>query len=146
MLRNINLRSPIIGDLIKGSLLKFRTLLFKTLQSPFIMPKLTIPERTFIVEKYFETKSVVAVLRQFQIAFPGRNPPSSSSVWRNVNQCRLYGTSLNRNKGNSGRRKTGRSEENIQAVREQLMNNLHVSARRNDLGLPSATFNTESTE
>jgi hypothetical protein len=36
------------------------------------MPKLTIPERTFIVEKYFETKIVVAVLRQFQIAFPGR--------------------------------------------------------------------------
>jgi hypothetical protein len=35
------------------------------------MPKLTIPERTFIVEKYFEAKSVVAVLRQFQIAFPG---------------------------------------------------------------------------
>jgi hypothetical protein len=37
------------------------------------MPKLTIPERTFIVEKYFETKSVAAVLRQFQTAFPGRN-------------------------------------------------------------------------
>jgi hypothetical protein len=105
------------------------------------MPKLTIPERTFIVEKYFETKSVVAVLRQFQIAFPGRNPPSSSSVWRNVNKYRLHGTSLNRNKGNSGRRKTGRSEENIQAVREQLENNPHVSARRNGLGLPSATFN-----
>ena len=63
MLRNINLRSLLI----------FRTLLFKTLQSPFIMPKLTIPERTLIVEKYFETKIVVAVLRQFQIAFPGRN-------------------------------------------------------------------------
>jgi hypothetical protein len=30
------------------------------------MPKLTIPERTFIVEKYFETKSVVAVLRHFK--------------------------------------------------------------------------------
>ena len=26
-------------------------------------------------------KSVVTVLRQFQIAFPGCNPPSSSSVW-----------------------------------------------------------------
>jgi hypothetical protein len=37
------------------------------------MPKLRIPERTFIVEKYFETKSVVAVLRQFQIALTGRN-------------------------------------------------------------------------
>ena len=79
------------------------------------------------------------MLRQFQIAFPGRNPPSSSSVWRNVNKYRPHGS--NRNKGNSGRRKTGRSEENIQAVRDQLENNPHVSARRNGLGLPSATLN-----
>jgi hypothetical protein len=103
------------------------------------MPKLTIPERTFIVEKYFETKSVVAVLRQFQIAFPGRNPPSSLSVWPNVNKYRLHGTSLNRNKGNSGRRKTGRSEEDIQAVREQLENNPH--ACKCEKKRPSTTFN-----
>jgi hypothetical protein len=44
------------------------------------MPKLTIPERTFIVEKYFETKSVVAMLRQFQIAFPGRNLHRASTL------------------------------------------------------------------
>jgi hypothetical protein len=58
------------------------------------MPKLTIPERTFIVENYFETKSVVAVLRQFQIAFPGRNLHRAFGVM----------STNNRNKGNSGRR------------------------------------------
>ena len=82
------------------------------------MPKLTIAERTFIVEKYFETKSVAEVLRSFQIAFPGRNPPSSSTVWSDFTKYRQHGTSLNWNKGNSGRGRTGRSEENIQAVRE----------------------------
>ena len=123
MLRNINFRSPLRR---KGRLKIFGMLLFKTLQSQCIMPKLTIAERVFLVEKYFETKSVVEVLTLFQIAFPGRNPPSSSTVWRNVNKYRQHGTSLNRNKGNSGRRKTGRSEENIQAVREQLQNNPHV--------------------
>ncbi len=44
--------------------------------------------------------------------------------------------SLNRNKGNSGRRQTGRSEENIEAVALQLENNPHVSSRRNGLRLP----------
>ena len=53
----------------------------------------------------------------------------------------MHGTSLNRNKGNSGRIETGRSEENIEAVAQQLENNPHVSSRRNGLGLPSASFN-----
>ena len=112
--------------------------LLKTLQT---MPQLTTAERTFIVSKYFETKSIPEVLRLFEIAFPHRNVPSSSTIWRNVRKYQQHGTSLNRNKGNSGRRRTGRSEANIQAVREQLQNNAQVSARRNGLGLPSATFN-----
>lgn len=105
------------------------------------MPQLTIGERTFVVEKYFETHSINEVLRLFRIAFPSRNVPNATTVWRNVSKHRLHGTSLNRNKGNSGRRRTGRSEENIQAVRDQLQENPNVSARRNGLALPSATFN-----
>ena len=105
------------------------------------MPQLTTAERTFIVENYFVTKSIQEVLRLFRIAFPGRHVPNSTTVWRNVRKYRQHGTSLNRNKGNSGRIKTGRSEENIEAVAQQLENNPHVSSRRNGLGLPSATFN-----
>jgi hypothetical protein len=51
------------------------------------MPKLTIPERTLIVEKYFKTKSVVAVLRQFQIAFPGRNLHRAFGVMSTNTRC-----------------------------------------------------------
>ena len=57
------------------------------------------------------------------------------TVWRNVCKYRQHSTSLNRNKGNSGRIKTGRSEENIEAVAQQLENNPHVSSRRNRLSL-----------
>ena len=73
--------------------------LLKTLQT---MPQLTTAERTFIVSKYFETKSIPEVLRLFEIAFPHRNVPSSSTIWRNVRKYHQHGTSLNRNKGNSG--------------------------------------------
>ena len=65
MLRNIKFRSPLRR---KGRLKIFEMLLFKTLQSQCIMPKLTIAERVFLVEKYFETKSVVEVLTLFQMA------------------------------------------------------------------------------
>ena len=53
--------------------------------------------------------------------------------------------SCNLNKGRSGRRRTERCLENIQAVREALENQEdgapRISARRNGLGLTSATFN-----
>ena len=52
------------------------------------------------------------------------------------------GTSLNRNKGNSGRRRSGRSAENIGLVRNRLAEHpTGTSARRNGVGIPSATFN-----
>ena len=51
-------------------------------------------------------------------------------------------TTLNLNKGNSGRSRTGRSEDNIEAVRRHLAEHpTGTSARRNGIGLPPATFN-----
>ena len=77
----------------------------------------------------------------FEEHFPDQNPPSASTVWRNVNKYRQHETSLNRNRGNSGRKRIGRSRENIQAVSEQLQNNPHVSVKRNGVGLLKSTFN-----
>ena len=105
------------------------------------MPQLTSGQRTFLVENYFKTQSINEVIRLFEERFPDQNPPSASTVWRNVNKYRQHGTSLNRNRGNSGRKRTGRSQENIQAVRIQLQNNPHISVRRNAVGLPKSTFN-----
>ena len=44
-------------------------------------------------------------------------------------------------RGNSGRRRTGRSEENIAAVRELLEENPHVSSRRNPVAVTQSTLN-----
>ena len=46
-----------------------------------------------------------------------------------------------RNKGNSGRRRSARSEENIAAVRELLEQDPHVSSRRNPIAVSQPTFN-----
>jgi hypothetical protein len=57
----------------------------------------------------------------------------------------MHGTSFNLNKGRSGRRRTARCPENIAAVTDVLANQeageQRISARRNGLGLSSATFN-----
>ena len=53
-----------------------------------------------------------------------------------------HGTSLNRNQKTSGRKHTGRSQDNIDAVQEELINNPDgVTCWVNNLGLSSATFN-----
>ena len=49
---------------------------------------------------------------------------------------------MNRNPKNSGRKRTGRSQDNIDAVQEELINNPDdITCRINNLGLRSATFN-----
>ena len=75
--------------------------------------------------------------RDFRIGIP-----SKSTIWRNVQKYLSSGTSHNRNKGNSGRRRVARSEENVAAVRNLLEENPeNVSARRNGLGISRSSFN-----
>ena len=74
-----------------------------------------------------------AVQNAFRIRFPNRNLPLRKTTLKNVRICQNTGTSLNRNKSNSGRRRTAQNEVNITSVREQLLleeTPLGVSARR----------------
>ena len=76
------------------------------------------------------------------IRFPDREAPTKMNIWKNVRKYGEHGTSLNRNEHNSGRRRTGRTVQNINAVQEALEQNpTGISCRRNGLGLPSACFN-----
>ena len=78
----------------------------------------------------------------FRARFPNRNVPSKSTIWRNVQKYLSSGTSHNRNRGNSGRRRVARSEENVAAVRNLLEENPeNVSACRNGLGISRSSFN-----
>lgn len=108
-----------------------------------VRPQFTPQQRAFMVKEYHDTKSVPEVLRRFRQQFRNVRCPSRATVFKNVNKYKATGTSRNLNKEASGRRRTGRSAANIQAVRNVLDQRAggRISARRNGLGLPPATFN-----
>ena len=108
---------------------------------PLRMAQLTTEQRVFIVLNYAQTQSSIAVINRFRARFPDRIPPVPSTVLRNVRKYLNSGTSLNLNKSNSGRRRTARSAENVDAVRHLLQANPHVTARRNPLPISLAGFN-----
>ncbi len=105
------------------------------------MAQLTREQRVFIVLNYIQTQSSTAVQNAFQARFPGRDPPAPSTILRNVQKYLNAGTSLNLNKGNSGTRRSIRTAENIEDVRNLLQQNPHVSARRNPLPISRTSFN-----
>ena len=106
------------------------------------MVQLTKEQRVFVVKKYYETHSFLEVQRLFAIQFPDRRPPVKWSIWKNVKKYEEHGTSLNRNQKNSGRNRTSRTAENLNAVQEVLDENpTGVSCRRNGLGLSPSCFN-----
>lgn len=90
-------------------------------------------------QRVSRTGSLIQIRNAFGEQFPDRPLPAKSTIWKNVVKYQQHGTSLNRNRGNSGRRHTGRSHANVEAVRQ--MDRRNFSARRNPLGLPPATFN-----
>ena len=105
------------------------------------MVQLTPEQRVFVVLNYTRTQSTTQVRNAFRERFPNRNPPAASTILENVRKYENSGTSLNLNKGNSGRRRTTRTAENIDAVRDLLQENPHMSARRNPIPISRASFN-----
>ncbi|KAF2355747.1 Protein of unknown function DUF4817 [Trinorchestia longiramus] len=103
--------------------------------------QLTKEQRIFIVEKYFHEKSSQQVIQSFQEHFPERQSPTKMTIWRNFTRYRTEGTSLNLNKGRSGRKRTGRSEEYVRIVQGELAENPQISARKSGSDVTKSTFN-----
>ncbi|KAF2355449.1 Protein of unknown function DUF4817 [Trinorchestia longiramus] len=101
----------------------------------------TKEQRTFIVEKYFQGKSFQHVIQSFQEHFHERQSPTKMTIWRDVTRYRTEGTSLNLNKGRSGRKRTGRAEENVRIVQGAFTENPQISARKSGLDVTKSTFN-----
>ena len=87
------------------------------------MPQLTVEQRVFVVRTYYESHSFAEVQRLFRLQFPDRNPPDKANIWRNVQKYLNNGTSWNMNSKKCGRKRTGRSDDNIDAVQHALINN-----------------------
>ncbi len=110
------------------------------------MGQLTTEQRVFVVTKFHENKSLQATQDAFRESFPDRDPPSKPTIWANVKKYRDHGTSLNRNKGHSGRRRTVRTVDTIATVRQHLQDHPRgTSSRRNGLGLSHSSFNRITT-
>ena len=62
-----------------------------------VMAQLNNNQRVFVVERFFRTNSFKQVRDEFSLRFPGRRPPSKSTIQRNVEKYRTHATSLNRN-------------------------------------------------
>ncbi|CAH1799690.1 unnamed protein product [Owenia fusiformis] len=77
--------------------------------------QLTQDQRVFVVSKWLRSGSLQQVADQFRERFPDRNVPAKSTILKNIKKYQREGTSLNVNKGRSGRR-TARSDENIRIV------------------------------
>ncbi|KAF2344754.1 Protein of unknown function DUF4817 [Trinorchestia longiramus] len=103
--------------------------------------QLTKEQRTFIIEKYFQTKSFQHVIQSFQEHFPERQSQTKMTIWRNVTRYRTKGTRLNLNKGRSGLKRTGRSKKNVRIVQGALTENPQISARKSELNVTKSTFN-----
>ena len=102
--------------------------------------QLTREQRVFIVLKYQLTQNCERVRREFEQEFPDRVSPTKKTVMRTVRKFTEHGTILNRNKGNSGRRRTMRTPANIEMVRNVIEENPRSSIRRNESGLPATTY------
>ena len=92
------------------------------------MSQISKQERAFVVEKIFGKKKLQYIA--FQAAFQQRfnqTLPCKRTVQQNVNKYRSHRSSLNRNKENSGRRRSARSEYNIELVKNILKNNTNLT-------------------
>lgn len=105
------------------------------------MVHLSVDERTFLVEKYLQSKDCDRVLLEFRRRYPNRPQPHRNTVYWNVRKFSNNGTVKNMHKERCGRRRTGRSVGNVNTVRNLLEQNPRISCRKNTSGLPSATFN-----
>ena len=103
--------------------------------------QLTKEKRIFITKSYYEMKSYTQIQTEFRILFPERLPPNKTTSQKIVKKYERDGTSLNMNKGRSGRRVTTRTQENTETVQKALeQNQERISARRNGLQILPSSF------
>ena len=103
--------------------------------------QLTQEQRVFVVSIFLQTNSVADVVQRFQERFPERQAPTGKTVRNVVRKFQTHGTVKNLNSGNSGRRKTVCSAENIELVRAALEENPTLTTRRNGLNISQKSVN-----
>ena len=104
------------------------------------MVQLTTQKRIWICIQIARLQNAAIVQHIWRQQWPGIVPPDPTTIRRNFRKYQAHGTSLNMNKGRSGRRKTARRAVNIRRVRRSLNRNGSTSSRRNGLSIPKSSF------
>ena len=104
------------------------------------MPRLTKDQRVWVCLEYARTNNAYEVLRRWDERWNNDPRPTRRSVVKTYRKFLQEGSCLDLNKGRSGRPRTGRTAENVELVRESLLDNGNRSCRRNGLGLSRSTF------
>ena len=90
---------------------------------------LTTEQKGKLVEFYLETKSIIKTRRAYCLHFQVKDAPDRKTVWRIVKKFRTERTVHNVNKGRSGRKKSARTPENVEAVRISALRSPKKSTR-----------------
>ena len=86
-------------------------------------------ERIKIMEAYFATKSLIHTQRQFRRDFPIRNAPTRATILHLLNKFWETESVHDKNKGQSGRPRSARTDPNINNVRQHLAMSPRKSTR-----------------
>ena len=96
-------------------------------------PQFFVAQRVFMVKTYTQTRNYVQTKHPFRHQFPNSHKPSKFAIKWNYEKYNVHGTSLNRNKDNSGKWKIARSNQNIAAVLQELQKKPRSSSRKNNV-------------
>ena len=107
---------------------------------PTVMVQLTKEQRVWVCTEMARIDNAHQVRRSWADQWPGVPAPAVKNILANYRKYKEHGTSLNRNKENSGRPRVIRSADNINRVRRSLQRNGKTSARRNGLGICKSSF------
>ena len=115
--------------------------LFDLFTGPVIkMPRLTNDQRVWLCLEYARVNNACEVQRRWAERWGNLPAPTKRTVMKTYRKFVHEGTCHNLNKGRSGRRRTARTAENIELVRQSLTENGQRSGRRNGLALSRTTF------
>ena len=106
----------------------------------FMMVQLTIPQRIWVCIEMGRVNNAHEDRRSWRNRWPGHPAPTVRTIMKNDGKYLRHGTSQNRNRGRSGRPRTGRSAQNICRIQRALARNGAVSSRRNGCGLHRSSF------
>ena len=86
-----------------------------------------------MVTSYLRTRRFKKVQQLFEQCIRDRVSPTKITIWKNVKKNKTERSSLNLNRDRTCRKRTERTQENIDLFQEKLVEDPRISAKKNGL-------------